>query len=192
MAHYAEECWDGEIECSYGWIEVCGHSDRSCFDLSRHAAKTKVELVAARQLKNPIKMQMVRAEVDKKKVGKDFKKDSKPINDFIDNLDKDQLDAFATEMDKNKSVVLKMPSKEIKLSQECIKFIREEKIVMEEKYTPSVIEPSYGLGRIMYCIFEHCFQMREEDQQRTYFDFPISVAPVKCSILPLINKDALN
>ena len=38
-----------------------------------------------------------------------------------------------------------------------IKFIREEKIVMEEKYTPSVIEPSYGLGRIMYCIFEHCF-----------------------------------
>jgi len=32
---------------------------------------------------------MVRAEVDKKKVGKDFKKDSKPINDFIDNLDKD-------------------------------------------------------------------------------------------------------
>jgi len=63
---------------------------------------------------------------------------------------------------------------------------------MEEKYTPSVIEPSYGLGRIMYCILEHCFQTREEDQKRTYFDFPISVAPIKCSILPLMNKDALN
>jgi len=74
------------------------------------------------------------------------------------------LDAYATEMEKNKSIVLKMPSKEIKLTEEYIKFEREEKIVMEEKYTPSVIEPSYGLGRIMYCIFEHCFQMREEDQ----------------------------
>lgn len=53
MAHYAQDCWDAEVETSYGWIEVAGHSDRSCFDLQRHAEKTKVELVAARLLKEP-------------------------------------------------------------------------------------------------------------------------------------------
>lgn len=37
MAHYAADCWDAEVETSYGWIEVAGHSDRSCFDLQRHA-----------------------------------------------------------------------------------------------------------------------------------------------------------
>ncbi|MFN9904278.1 MAG: glycine--tRNA ligase, partial [bacterium] len=37
MAHYAQDCWDAEVETSYGWIEVAGHSDRSCFDLERHA-----------------------------------------------------------------------------------------------------------------------------------------------------------
>lgn len=34
MAHYAEDCWDAEIECSYGWIECVGLADRSAFDLT--------------------------------------------------------------------------------------------------------------------------------------------------------------
>ena len=36
MAHYAQDCWDAEVETSYGWIEIAGHADRSCFDLMRH------------------------------------------------------------------------------------------------------------------------------------------------------------
>lgn len=56
MAHYANDCWDAEVETSYGWIEVAGHSDRSAFDLSRHQARTKVELMAARPLATPIQV----------------------------------------------------------------------------------------------------------------------------------------
>lgn len=33
MAHYAADCWDAEIECSYGWIECVGLADRAAFDL---------------------------------------------------------------------------------------------------------------------------------------------------------------
>ena len=33
MAHYASDCWDAEAECSYGWIECAGLSDRSAYDL---------------------------------------------------------------------------------------------------------------------------------------------------------------
>jgi glycyl-tRNA synthetase len=53
MAHYAKDCWDAEIETSYGWIEIAGHADRSCFDLTKHSQKTKVELVAAKRLPEP-------------------------------------------------------------------------------------------------------------------------------------------
>ena len=67
--------------------------------------------------------------------------------------------------------------------------VQHNKNIMEEKFTPCVIEPSFGLGRIMYCIFEHCFQARANDAQRTYFNFPPLVAPVKTSILPLISGD---
>ena len=89
-------------------------------------------------------------------------------------------------------MVVNAGGKEIKLTSEFIVIEKAEKSVKEEKYVPHVIEPSFGLGRIMYCIFEHCFKMREEDVQRTYFDFPAIVAPVKCSILPLMDKPELS
>lgn len=95
-------------------------------------------------------------------------------------------------MEKNKSIVIKINDKDVKLDEKSVKFEKYEQTILEEKYVPSVIEPSYGLGRIMYCIFEHCFRMRKEDAQRTYFDFPIQMAPIKCSILPLISKPELD
>ena len=45
---------------------------------------------------------------------------------------------------------------------------------------------------MIYCIFEHCFKSRPEDAQRTYFDFPATISPLKCSLLPLINRQELN
>lgn len=40
MAHYAADCWDAEIECSYGWIECVGIADRSAYDLRAHTVTT--------------------------------------------------------------------------------------------------------------------------------------------------------
>ncbi len=58
---------------------------------------------------------------------------------------------------------------------------------MEEKFIPSVIEPSFGLGRIMTTILEHSFQIR--DEKRTYLLLKPRIAPVKVSILPLQNDE---
>ena len=60
-----------------------------------------------------------------------------------------------------------------------------QKMVQEEKFVPSVIEPSFGIGRILYSIMEHCFRMR--DESRTYLLLPPKMAPVKCSILTVQN-----
>lgn len=40
MAHYAEDCWDAEVECSYGWVECAGLADRSAFDLKVRALQS--------------------------------------------------------------------------------------------------------------------------------------------------------
>lgn len=162
MAHYAADCWDAEVECSYGWIEVAGHSDRSCFDLTRHAEHTKREMVAARPLKEPIKVQKVRVLPDKA-IGKTLKGDSKPIFKQLEELTDEQADKLATLMEKDGSITMQANGKDIKLDAKMVKFERYEQTQHEEKYTPHVIEPSFGLGRIMYCIFEHCFRAREED-----------------------------
>lgn len=36
-----------------------------------------------------------------------------------------------------------------------------------EEIIPNVIEPSFGIGRIMYALFEHSFQIREGEETRT-------------------------
>lgn len=59
-------------------------------------------------------------------------------------------------------------------------------------FIPSVIEPSFGIGRIMYCLFEHAFYHREGDEKRTVFRFQPVVAPFKATVLPLLQKDSMN
>ena len=75
MAHYSSDCWDAEVETSYGWIEIAGHADRSAFDLTKHMEKTKVELVAARPLKEAYTETLIVARPKKQLIGKEFKKD---------------------------------------------------------------------------------------------------------------------
>ena len=56
-------------------------------------------------------------------------------------------------------------------------------------FTPSVIEPSFGIGRIIYCLFEHSFYMRPSkaaDAQLNVFRFPPLIAPIKCTVFPLV------
>ena len=54
MAHYAADCWDAEIECTYGWVECVGLADRSAFDLKAHSDKSKVELTAYERFDKPV------------------------------------------------------------------------------------------------------------------------------------------
>jgi len=77
----------------------------------------------------------------------------------------------------------------ISLGTDLLVFERYSETQHEEKYTPGVIEPSFGIGRITYCTLEHCFRVREKDKKRTYFAFPPIIAPYKVSILPLINDE---
>jgi glycyl-tRNA synthetase len=52
-----------------------------------------------------------------------------------------------------------------------------------------VIEPSFGIGRVLYALLEHSFYIREGDEQRGVFRFNAAVAPVKCGVFPLSSND---
>lgn len=187
MAHYANDCWDAEVETSYGWIEIAGHADRSAFDLTKHMEKTKVELMAARRLDEPITTTSTIAAVDKKVCGKVFKKDNQIVCKFFEDADEETKAGLGAKLEADGEIKITANDKEFTLTKEMIAFSKETKTTQEEKYVPHVIEPSFGIGRILYCVFEHCFKVREQDAQRTYFDFPAIVAPLKCSLLPLLN-----
>jgi len=58
-------------------------------------AKTKVELMAARRLPNPITYTQTIATLNKMILGKQFKKDQKLVNDFFENAESDVKKALA-------------------------------------------------------------------------------------------------
>jgi len=76
----------------------------------------------------------------------------------------------------------------VSLTPDMVAVKRYQKTVHVEEIIPSVIEPSFGIGRVMYALFEHNFKVREGDEQRTYFSLPPVIAPIKCSLLPLSNN----
>uniref|UniRef100_A0A4W2FSJ3 Glycine--tRNA ligase n=1 Tax=Bos indicus x Bos taurus TaxID=30522 RepID=A0A4W2FSJ3_BOBOX len=185
MAHYACDCWDAESKTSYGWIEIVGCADRSCYDLSCHARATKVPLVAEKPLKEPKTVNVVQFEPNKGAIGKAYKKDAKLVMEYLAICD----ECYITEMEKllneKGEFTVETEGKTFQLTKDMVNVKRFQKTLHVEEVIPSVIEPSFGLGRIMYTVFEHTFQVREGDEQRTFFSFPAVVAPFKCSVLPL-------
>lgn len=86
MAHYACDCWDAEIESSYGWIECVGCADRSAYDLTAHSKVTKESLVVRERLPEPEIKEFLTMEVNKKVFGPAFKKNAVFVQNAIENL----------------------------------------------------------------------------------------------------------
>lgn len=53
------------------------------------------------------------------------------------------------------------------------------------EFVPNVIEPSFGIGRILYSLLEHSYWARADDVNRAVLSLPPAVAPIKCLIVPL-------
>lgn len=188
MAHYACDCWDAEILTSYGWIECVGCADRSCYDLTQHAQATGVRLAAEKQLQEPRSVRIKECVPNKAAIGKTYKADAKDLTLALQKLSLAEVEAIAAAIDSGTEFAITVKEKEFSLSKELVSIKDEVKKVHVEEVIPSVIEPSFGIGRIMYSIWEHNFRQREGDEQRTFLSLPPIIAPYKCSILPLSSR----
>ncbi|RXG71195.1 Glycine--tRNA ligase [Armadillidium vulgare] len=186
MAHYACDCWDAECLTSYGWIECVGCADRSAFDLTQHTKASGVKLTVERSLAEPRVEECLTIVLDKGKIGKAFKKDAKVVQDTLNAMSEEEKRSLEDALQKSCEYDL---SCGFKVTREMIPDVKKEtKKVHVEEITPSVVEPSFGVGRVFYALLEHTFKVREEDEKRTYFALPPVVAPVKVSVLPLSSK----
>ncbi|KAK7070591.1 hypothetical protein SK128_018439 [Halocaridina rubra] len=185
MAHYACDCWDAECLTSYGWIECVGCADRSAYDLSQHTKGAGVKLCVERALKEPKIVDGMVPVQDNGVIGKTFRKDAKTVQEALAALSIEEAET----MEKTLSETGESELNGFKITRAMVpSFKREKKKVHVEEIIPSVIEPSFGIGRVFYCLLEHSFRVREDDDKRTYFSLPPVVAPLKVSVLPLSNK----
>eukprot|EP00595_Chromulina_sp_UTEXLB2642_P001429 CAMPEP_0196765264 /NCGR_PEP_ID=MMETSP1095-20130614/7914_1 /TAXON_ID=96789 ORGANISM="Chromulina nebulosa, Strain UTEXLB2642" /NCGR_SAMPLE_ID=MMETSP1095 /ASSEMBLY_ACC=CAM_ASM_000446 /LENGTH=602 /DNA_ID=CAMNT_0042123027 /DNA_START=295 /DNA_END=2103 /DNA_ORIENTATION=- len=188
MAHYAADCWDLEIKLVYGWIECVGHADRSCYDLQQHSSKTGIPLLASQRLNEPIYIDKVIVEPNKKLIGPLFKTNQKIVLQLLENLSDEALVQFKAEIETTGKSTVSDGTTSYEITKDLVSFVSENKAIHEVKFVPSVIEPSYGIGRILYSVFEHSFSQRSNDESRCVMSFKPCVAPIKVGIYRLINN----
>ena len=169
MAHYAADCWDAELLTSYGWIECVGCADRSAYDLSVHAKKTNKPLCVRETRKEPLTIEEWTIELDKKKSGPRFKKDGKTVEAAVANMPQEGREKLSQDLKANGKIEVPVPeiaAGKVVIEKDLITIEKRTKIENVREYTPNVIEPAFGIGRILASVIEHVYWSREGSEER--------------------------
>lgn len=199
MAHYAADCWDLEILTSYGWYEVVGLADRECFDLVKHQEVSEKDLCAREVLKEPITTKSLKADVlkkEKKNFFKKMKRDGKKVLDYL-NEDESRVKNLQKEFEGKDKATIDIAGTAFELEKAHFEFVEEVKKVSERKFVPGVIEPSFGVDRMLYCLLEHSFWIREDPEgknkiARSVLSLVPFMAPYKVAVVTVIPDSKFN
>ncbi|EGY14691.1 glycyl-tRNA synthetase [Verticillium dahliae VdLs.17] len=103
----------------------------------------------------------------------------------------EQREALAKELSEKGSLELEVAGVadgKVEISKDLVTIEFRKKVENTREYTPNVIEPSFGIGRILYSLIEHSYWTRGSDggdEARSVLSFPPTVAPTKVLIVPL-------
>jgi len=184
LAHYATECWDAELFSErFGWIECVGIADRSAYDLSAHIDSSGTDMFAQRKYDEPKIVEIKKIVPKMDVIGPLFKDKAGKIKAILEKM----------EVKESKNISVTVDGETIKIPEKCYEPVQTKEKITGEKFVPHVIEPSYGIDRILYFILEHNYseaKKKEEEEYRILKLNPI-VAPIKAGVFPLIGDEKL-
>ncbi|MBT5391645.1 MAG: glycine--tRNA ligase [Euryarchaeota archaeon] len=183
MAHYASDCWDAEIHGSFGWVECVGIAHRGCYDLESHEKATGKSLRARREFSEPQIIETDGWTIDGAKAGPVFRALAGAVKLAVENLPAD------TSFPHN----LTLPDGEIvTIESEHVKRDQRTETITGEWYIPHVVEPAFGIDRIIWHILDHAYdETGKDDEEYTVMRLSEHVAPVDYCVFPLFEKDGM-
>jgi len=183
LAHYATECWDAELfSHRFGWIECVGIADRSAYDLNAHIESTNVDMYASRKYVVTKIVKIKKIVPNMGELGPLFKDKAGKIKNILEKMDVKEVEQISIELD----------GETIKIPDKCYKIIEKEEKKTGEKFIPHVIEPSFGIDRIVYFIIEHNYkEIEKKDEEYRLLKFSPYIAPIKTGVFPLISDENL-
>ena len=185
MAHYAEDCWDCEILGEHGWIECVGIANRTCHDLLSHEKHSNSNSLRAWREFDEVKVENKEILAAKTSVlGPMFRDRAGSVISALENLENipDKL-PFNLELDDGSNVEITSEMVERKMINNS---------VAGEWFTPHVIEPAFGIDRIIWHILDHAYEeIEKEGEKYNLLRLKESVAPADIIVLPLFEKDGM-
>jgi glycyl-tRNA synthetase len=182
LAHYATECWDAELFSErFGWVECVGIADRSAYDLNAHIVSSSVDMYAQRSFDEPKEVTIKKIVPKMNILGPRFSGKAGKIKEQLE-----QLEPSA------KKITLNIDGESLDIPKDCYDIVEVTEKQSGEKFVPHVIEPSYGIDRILYFLLEHNYvEGKKKDEDYTILKLNPRVAPLKVGVFPLIGDDAL-
>lgn len=179
-AHYSAKSYDQMVLTErFGWVEVSGHAYRTDYDLSGHARHSGREMHLERRLPAPREIEVSRLYPNpaaiRAKYGEKMGEVIKLIKEHEETVIRKLREGAATVEISGVVVTADMV------------YIKAEKRKTDlEKFIPHVVEPSFGLDRILYVTLEHAVV---EEGGRVYLRLPPDVAPISICVLPIVKKE---
>jgi glycyl-tRNA synthetase len=181
-AHYSAQGYDQEVLLDrLGWTEVSGHNYRTDFDLKQHMKWSKVDMQVFKEYDQPKSVDRVFIKPIRSTIGPDFKEDAKRVIDVITGANAER---FRQEMEK-KGYIL---AEDLKILPKHVQVIRKRVEEKGSKFVPHVVEPSFGIDRLVYIALETAY---EKVKDRAILKFPREIAPIQVAVFPLVTKGDL-
>ncbi len=182
MAHYAQDCWDAEIMGSYGWIECVGIAHRGCYDLTAHEDATGQRLRAWRTFAEPKVVEIDGWTIDGAKAGPAFRALAGKVKVAVEELPSSTTFPLSIDVD----------GQNVDILQEHVKRVQRSENVTGEWFVPHVVEPAFGIDRIIWHLLDHSYTETEKSgEDYTLLSLSELVAPVDVTVLPLYEKDGM-
>jgi glycyl-tRNA synthetase len=183
MAHYALDCWDVELHGSYGWVECVGIAHRGCYDLEAHEQATGQRLRAWRTYPEPKIVDIDGWTIDGARAGPAFRALAGQV--------KDKVEALASDTVFPASLVLE-GGEEVTVESEHVKRVQRTESVAGEWFIPHVVEPAFGIDRIIWHLIDHAYEeVVSDDDMYVRLRLHADVAPIDAAVLPLFEKDGM-
>ncbi|WP_049998007.1 glycine--tRNA ligase [Halococcus sediminicola] len=187
LSHYASDCWDAEAELDGNWIEITGFADRGAYDLSKHDAYSDEAFSVFKPYDEPKTVERPSVEPDMSYLGPEFGADAGDVAEELAALAEREPSAFDGE-----EVVIELDGEHYTVPTEETGFAVRTETITGEHVTPHVIEPSFGMGRVLYTVLVHSYREDEvEGEPRSYLALPSELAPTFVGVFPLMDKDGL-
>jgi len=188
LSHYAVDCWDAETEIGGNWVEVTGFAYRSDYDLRKHAEYSEEEFTVFRQYDEPRTVERATVDPDMSYLGPTFGDAAGDVADALEALARRDGSAFAGD-----AVTVEVDDESYTLPVEKTGFAVEERTESGEHITPHVVEPSFGIDRLVYSVLAHRHGTDEVDgEERSFLELPTEMAPTSVAVFPLMTKDGLD
>lgn len=179
-AHYSTQTFDQMVKVSrWGWVEVSGHSYRGDYDLSRHMKYSGQDLTVFKPYDKPLIVKRKKVIVNKAVIGRMFRDKAPIILEAAKDLDPEAVERAVKSGTHIDIAGFKVPP-------EAFKVIEVEEKVSGRKFIPHVVEPSFGVERLLYVTLEHAYK---EKEGRVVLSIPRRIAPIQAAVFPLIEND---